>query len=195
MEIATELVKKLRDKTGISIMQCRKALEESNSDMEKAIIILQKKSKEVASKKQDRTLGAGTVSAYIHSTGNVGCMVELLCETDFVAKNEEFVRLARDIAMHATATNPQFLKMEDIDDNSKAMAMEVFAKDVEGKSGDMKEKILQGKLSSYWSERVLLDQPFIKDPSVTIKDLIEKATQKFGEKTELSRFVRFSVTS
>jgi elongation factor Ts len=194
MQISTELVKQLRDKTGISIMQCRKALEEAGGDMDKAVMVLQKKSKEVASKKEDRTLGAGTVASYIHSTGSVGCMVELLCETDFVAKNEEFVKLARDIAMHAAATNPQFLKMDDIDEKSKAMAVEVFAKDVEGKPEDIKAKILEGKLASYWSERVLLEQPFIKDPDAKIKELLDRATQKFGEKTELSRFARYSVT-
>ncbi len=194
MAITTDQIKELRDKTGISVMQCRKALEEASGDMDKAVMILQKKSKEVASKKEGRVLGAGVVSAYTHSTGNVGSLVELLCETDFVAKNEEFVRLARDIAMHVTASNPQFLKIEDIDEKSKSMAQEVFAKDIEGKPDDMKAKILEGKLSSYWSERVLLEQAFIKDPSVTINGLIERAVQKFGEKMELSRFVRYSVT-
>ncbi len=194
MEITTELVKQLRDKTGISVMQCKKALEEVGGDMEKAVMLLQKKSKDIASKKGDRTLGSGVVASYIHATGSVGTMVELLCETDFVAHNEEFKALARDIAMHATATNPQFLKTEDIDDKAKAMATEMFAKEVEGKPEDIKAKVLEGKLASYWSERVLLEQPFVKDPEVTIRGLLERAVQKFGEKTELSRFVRFSVS-
>lgn len=193
MEIKTDQVKVLREKTGISIMQCRKALEEAEGDLDKAVIILQKKSKDVASKKEGRTLGAGVVASYIHSTGNVGTLVELLCETDFVAKNEEFIKLARDIAMQATATSPQFIKMEDIDEKSMNTAKEVFAKDVEGKPDDIKLKIMDGKLSSYWSERVLLEQAFIKDPEVTVKTLIERAVQKFGEKMELSRFVRYSV--
>ncbi len=194
MEITTELVKQLRDKTGISIMQCKKALEEVGGDMEKAVMLLQKKSKDIASKKGDRTLASGAVSSYIHATGSVGTMVELLCETDFVAHNDEFKALARDIAMHATATNPQFLKIEDIDEKSKEMAIEMFAKELEGKPEDMKAKILEGKLASYWSERVLLEQPFIKDPEVTIKGLLERAVQKFGEKMELSRFARYSVS-
>ncbi len=194
MEITTELVKELRDKTGVSVMQCKKALEETGGDMEKATMLLLKKSADIASKKSDRTLGAGVVSAYVHSTGNVGVMLELLCETDFVAKNEEFKALARDIAMHATATNPQFLKMEDIDEHANGLAKEMFLKEVEGKPEDMKAKILEGKLSAYWSERVLLNQAFIKNPDVTIKNLLESATQKFGEKIELSRFVRYSVT-
>lgn len=194
MQITTELVKELRDKTGVSVMQCKKALEETGGDMEKATMLLLKKSADIASKKSDRTLGAGVVSTYVHSTGNVGVMLELLCETDFVAKNEEFKALARDIAMHATATNPQFLKMEDIDEHANDLAKEMFLKEVEGKPEDMKAKILEGKLSSYWSERVLLNQAFIKNPDVTIKNLLESATQKFGEKIELSRFTRYSVT-
>lgn len=199
MQITTELVKELRDMTGVSVMQCKKALEETGGDMEKAKMLLLKKSADVASKKSDRTLGAGFISTYVHSTGNVGVMLELLCETDFVAKNEEFKALARDIAMHATATNPQFLKMEDIDEHSNNLAKEMFLKDISGgasadKPEDMKTKILEGKLASYWSERVLLDQAFIKNPDVTIKNLLESATQKFGEKIELSRFVRYSVT-
>ncbi len=194
MQITTELVKELRDKTGVSVMQCKKALEETGGDMEKATMLLLKKSADIASKKSDRTLGAGVVSTYVHSTGNVGVMLELLCETDFVAKNEEFKALARDIAMHATATNPQFLKIEDIDEHSNDLAKEMFIKEVEGKPEDMRAKILEGKLASYWSERVLLNQAFIKNPDVTIKNLLESATQKFGEKIELSRFVRYSVT-
>jgi elongation factor Ts len=194
MEITTELVKQLRDKTGVSIMQCKKALEETGGDMEKAVMLLLKKSADIASKKSDRTLNAGVVSTYVHSTGKVGTMLELLCETDFVAKNEEFKTLARDIAMHATATNPQFLKTEDIDEKANEMAKEMFAKEVEGKPEDMKAKILEGKLAAYWSERVLLNQSFIKNPEVTIKNLLESATQKFGEKIELSRFVRYSIS-
>lgn len=194
MEITTEEVKQLRDKTGVSIMQCKKALEETQGDMEKAILVLQKKSADIAVKKGDRTLGSGVVASYIHNTGRVGTMVELLCETDFVANNEEFKKIAHDIAMHISATNPQFLKAEDIDEHSNEMAKEMFIKEVEGKPEDMKAKILEGKLAAYWSERVLLDQAFIKNPELKIKNLIESAVQKFGEKIELSRFVRYSIS-
>jgi elongation factor Ts len=193
MEITTEIVKQLRDKTGVSIMQCKKALEETGGDVEKAVMVLLKKSAGVAEKKQGRTLGAGIIEAYVHNTQKVGVMVELLCETDFVAKGEEFKKLARDIAMHAAATNPQFLKREDIDEKSAEMANEMFAKEVEGKPEEIKTKILTGKLDAYWSERVLLEQAFIKNPELTIRNLIESATQKFGEKIELSRFVRYSI--
>jgi elongation factor Ts len=162
--------------------------------MEKAVMVLQKKSADIASKKSERMLHAGVVSSYIHATGTVGSMVELLCESDFVANNEEFKKLARDIAMHATATNPQFLKIEDIDEHSMDLAKEMFAKEVDGKPEEMKAKILEGKLSAYWSERVLLDQAFIKNPDLTIKNLVQSAVQKFGENIEVARFVRYSVS-
>ena len=193
-EITTELIKQLRDKTGISVMQCKKALEETSGDMEKAVMLLQKKSADITSSKMGRTLHSGVVSSYIHATGTVGTMVELFCETDFVANNDEFKKLARDIAMHITATNPQFLKTEDIDEHSMGLAKEMFLKEVDGKPEEMKAKILEGKLSAYWSERVLLNQAFIKNPELTITNLLQSAVQKFGEKIEIGRFVRFSVS-
>ncbi len=194
MEITTELIKELRDKTGISVMQCKKALEEVSGDMEKAIVLLQKKSAEAAVKKGDRVLGAGIVEAYMHNTHTIGAMVELLCETDFVAKNDEFKALARDIAMHVSATNPQFLKIENVDEHAQALAKEMLLKEVLDKPADMQEKILEGKITAYWKERVLLSQSFIKNPDLTIQNLIESATQKFGEKVEVSRYVRYSVS-
>src|SRR4051812_12228574 len=133
MEITTELVKKLRDMTGVSVMQCKKALDEAKGDIEKAVIILQKKSGELAAKKADRTFGAGTVAAYVHSTGRVATMVELVCETDFVSNNDEFKTLARDIAMHVAASNPAFLKREDISEDARKKAAEVFAEEVKDK--------------------------------------------------------------
>ncbi len=193
--ITTEQVKELRDRTGLSIMQCKKALEETGGDMDKAIVILQKKSGDIASKKSDRTLGAGAVQSYIHGTGSVGAIVELSCETDFVAKNEEFKAIAYDIAMQVAATNPQFLSMTDVTPESKKAAEEVFKGELEGKPEDMKAKILEGKLNAYFGEQVLLDQPFIKNSDLKIKDLITGATQKFGERIEIRRFVRFSTQS
>jgi elongation factor Ts len=199
MEITTETIKQLRDKTGVSVMQCKKALEETGGDVEKAVLVLLKKSAGVAEKKQGRTLGAGIIEAYIHNTQKVGTMVELLCETDFVAKGEEFKKLARDIAMQVSATNPQFLKREDIDEHSAGLAEEMLVKEMEadskgaGKPEEIKAKILTGKLDAYWAERVLLEQVFIKNPDLTIRQLIDSAIQKFGEKIELSRFVRYSI--
>jgi len=195
MEITTKTIKELRDQTGISVMQCKKALEEAKGDMEKAIMLLKKKSGEVALKKAGRSLGAGTIAAYIHAGGTVGVMVELSCETDFVAKNEEFKKLAYDIAMHAAATNPEFISSDDISDEDKKKAMEMFEKEVKesDKPEEIKKKMLEGKLNSYFNERTLLDQPFVKNPDVTIKGLLESAVQKFGERTEVTNFTRFAI--
>lgn len=193
--ISIEDVKALRDRTGLSIMQCRKALEEAGGDMEKAVVILQKKSGDIASKKSDRALGSGTIQSYIHGTGAVGAIVELSCETDFVAKNEEFKALAYDLAMQVAATDPQFLKMEDITPEAKVAAESVFAAETEGKPEELKAKILEGKLNAYFGEQTLMEQTFIKNPEMKIKDLVSGATQKFGERTEIRRFVRFSTQS
>ncbi len=191
--ITTEQIKTLRDGTGISVMQCKKALEEAKGDMEKAMIILRKKGADIAVKKSDRTLGAGVVSAYIHVNGNVGAMVELSCETDFVAKNQEFKTLAYDIAMHIAASNPTYLKSEDINEDAKAKAREVFAKEIVGKPAALADKIMEGKLKSYFGETTLLEQPFIKNPDLTIQGLIQAGIQKFGEKIAVAHFARFSV--
>jgi len=194
MNITTAEIKALRDETGLSIMQCRKALEEAGGDKEKAKILLSKKSGDIASKKGDRTLGAGTIAAYIHASGNIASMVELSCETDFVSKNEEFKALAKDLAMQVAATNPAFLKREDIGEEERSKAAEAFKGEVEGKPEEMKEKILTGKVDAYFAEKVLLEQPFIKNPDQKIQDLINGAVQKFGERTEIRRFARFSVS-
>jgi len=194
MAITTEQIKELRDRTGISIMQCKKALEETSGVMEQAVVVLRKQGAKSAEKKSDRTLGAGTVASYIHAGGNVGSMVELSCETDFVSKNEDFQKLAYDIAMHVAALNPEYLKIEDVPEEAKTKVKEVFEKEVEGKPEEMKEKILSGKLDAYFKEKALLSQPFVKNPELTIHDLVQGAIQKFGEKTELTRFVRFSTS-
>jgi elongation factor Ts len=192
--ITTEQVKELRDKTGVSIMQCKKALEDAGGDFDKAMVLLKKKGAEIAEKKGDRTLAAGAIGAYIHASGNIGGMVELWCETDFVAKNEDFKALARDIAMQVVATNPKFLNAEDISPEERAKASEVFAKEVEGKPENMKAQILEGKLNAYFKDMVLMEQPFIKNGDLTVAQMISNAVQKFGEKTQIGRFARFSTT-
>lgn len=191
--ITTEQVKELRDSTGLSIMQCKKALEEAAGDMGKAIILLQKKGVGIAAKKADRSLGAGTVVSYVHSNGTIASLVELLCETDFVAKNEEFKALAHNIAMQVAATAPLYLKMADIPTAVKKEAEEVFAKEVEGKPAEIKAKILEGKINSYFKDKVLLEQAYIKNPEVSVNGLIEAFIQKFGERTEIGRFYRLGV--
>jgi len=191
--VSTELVKELRDQSGVSIMQCKKALEEAGGDIAKALVLLRKSSSGASAKKADRTFKAGTIQAYIHANGTVAAMVELDCETDFVANNEAFKALARDIAMHVTATNPKFLRKEDVTEADTKAAREVFAAEVKDKPAAMQAKILEGKLATYFAEMVLLDQPFIKDPSVTIQGLVDGAVQKFGEKTAVGRFIRYKI--
>lgn len=194
MKITTEQIKELRDETGVSVMQCKKALEEAEGDIEKAKIILRKISKQAADKKSERTLGSGTVVSYIHGDGRVGTLLELLCETDFVARNEDFKALAKDLAMHVTALAPEYLKVEDIKEEEKTKAKELFEKEIDSsKPKDIRDKIMEGKLSSYFGEKVLLEQSFIKNPETTVRSLLEQAVQKFGERTEIGRFVRFSI--
>ncbi len=191
------MVKQLRDETNVAIMQCKKALEDAGGDMEKARIALRKKSAEIATKKADRTLGSGVVAAYIHGNSTVGAMVELNCETDFVAKNEDFKQLAYDIAMHVAAVAPKYRVEEDIQEVERAKAIEFFKEEVDkqmaGKPEEIKQKALDGKISAYFAEQVLMKQPYVKNPDITIAQLIEGAVQKFGEKTELARFSRFVV--
>lgn len=179
--------------TGISVMQCKAALVEAEGDIKKALLILSKKSGTIAAKKGDRVLGAGAVSSYIHANKEVGSMVVLRSETDFVSKNEEFIALARELALQVAASNPQYVRREDIPEDKLNEFKNLFVKEVEGKPENMKETILAGKLDAYLKGVVLLEQPFIKDPEKTIRNLIEGAIQKFGERVEIEKFMRFSV--
>ncbi|MFA6414700.1 MAG: elongation factor Ts [Candidatus Paceibacterota bacterium] len=191
MEITTESIKELREMTGVSVMQCKKALEEAGGDLAKAEVILKKHSAASAEKKADRTLAAGAVGSYVHE-GAIGAMAILSCETDFVAKNPEFVALARDIAMQVAATNPAYTSADEIPADAKQAALAVFEKEVADKPKEMQAKILEGKMESYFRDQVLLDQAFIKDESKTVRNLLAEATQKFGERVEISRFARLS---
>lgn len=193
MEITSAQLKELRDKTGISVMQCKKALEEAGGDMEKAVIILKKKRSEAAEKKSDRELGAGAVGSYVHNTNEVAAMVLLACETDFVSKNEEFIALAKDIAMHVAATDPKFVSKSELPEDAIEKAKEVFAPELEGKPEDMKEKIMQGKLDSYFKDQILMEQDFVKNPEQTIGEMVSGAVQKFGENVSIAQISRVSV--
>lgn len=186
-------VKALRDETGVAIMQCKRALEEAGGDIEKAKVLLRKQSAIAASKKADRTLAAGVAAAYTHAGGSVVGAVVLACETDFVSRNEEFSALARDIAMHVAAMAPQFRSKEDVKLEDIRAAREVFEGEVANLPEAVRSKALEGKISSYLGERVLMDQPFIKDQTHTVRQLVEQAIQKFGEKIEVLRFERLSV--
>lgn len=193
MEITSVQLKELREKTGISVMQCKQALEEAEGDMDKAVIILKKRRAEAADKKADRELGAGAVGVYVHNTNEVAATVLLSCETDFVSKNEEFIALAKDIAMHVAASDPKFIAKEELGDDAVEKAKEVFAPELEGKPEEMKEKIMEGKLASYFKDQILLEQDFIKNPEQTIGEMISGAVQKFGENVSVAQISRVSV--
>lgn len=189
----TEEIKALRDETGVSVMQCKKALEEAGGDVEKAKVILRKISASIASSKADRTLGAGVAAAYTHAGGSVVGAVVLACETDFVSKNQEFGKLAYDIAMHVAAMNPQFRSREDVTEQDLKAARAVFEGEASKVPETVRTKVVEGKVDSYLKERVLLEQPFVKDPTITVRGLLDSAIQKFGEKVEIVRFERLSV--
>jgi len=193
MEITSAQLKELRDMTGISVMQCKKALEEAGGDMDKAVIILKKKRSEAAEKKSDRELAAGSVGVYVHNTNEVAAMVLLACETDFVSKNPEFIALAKEIAMQVAATSPAFISRSEVSEEIIQKAKEVFAPEVEGKPEEMKEKIMEGKLSAYFRDQILLEQPFIKNPDITINEMVSGAVQKFGENVAVVKISRVSV--
>ena len=192
MAITTDVIKALRDETGVSIMQCKKALEEAGGDREKAKVILRKQSSIDAKKKSTRVLGAGVASAYTHAGGAVVGAVVLACETDFVSKNEEFARLAYNIAMHVAAMNPEWKARHDVEEKDIKAAQAVFEKEAADVPEAMRTRAVEGKMESYLKERVLLLQSYVKDPSITVEQLINSAVQKFGEKIELVRFERLS---
>jgi len=189
----TEEIKALRDETGVSIMQCKKALEEAGGDREKAKVILRKHASASASKKADRALGAGIAAAYTHAGGQVLAAVILACETDFVSRNPEFQTLARDIAMQVAAMDPQFIARENVKESDLAKAREVFEEEAVNIAEANRMKAIEGKLDAFIREKILLEQPFVKDPSFTIRELIDSGVQKFGEKIAVVRFERLSV--
>lgn len=194
-EITTEKIKELRDQTNISVMKCKEALEEAGGDMEQAIKILEKQSGAAAAKKADRDLGAGVVASYIHAGSTVGALVELQCETDFVARNEEFQKLAYEVAMHVAAMNPRYVSRAEVPEEELKEKEEEFAAEAADKPEDVREKIVAGKLDSYFSKFVLLEQPYIKDDEKTIEDLLHEATQTFGENAAIGEISRIETLS
>jgi elongation factor Ts len=191
--ISSEVVKKLRDKTGAGMMDCKNALMATNGDMEQAIDYLRKKGAAVAAKRADRETNQGVVEAYIHAGGRIGAMVELNCETDFVAKTPGFKQLAHDIAMQVAAMSPQYVSRDQIPQAVIEKELEIYkvqAKN-EGKPAQIAEKISQGRLEKFYQETVLIEQSFIKDSGKTIKDIIDEEIAKVGEKITVRRFLRY----
>jgi elongation factor Ts len=191
--ISSDVVKKLRDKTGAGMMDCKIALSESNGDMDLAIEYLRKKGAAVAAKRADRETNQGVVEAYIHAGGRIGAMVELNCETDFVAKTPGFKQLAHDIAMQVAAMSPQYVSREQIPQTVIEKELEIYKEQAqnEGKPAQIAEKISQGRLEKFYQETVLIEQSFIKDSGKTIKDIIDEETAKVGEKITVRRFLRY----
>lgn len=195
IKISAKLVKELRTLTGASIMECRNTLVEAEGDLKKAAENLRKRGKEKAVKKAERATTEGVVVSYIHSNKRIGVMVELLCETDFVAKNSEFQKLAHDLAMQIAATDPKCLSPENVDEKEKSeyeeFAREEFKK--ENKPAEILEKMVSGKVKKHFDEISLLSQPFVKDPDTTVEDLIKEKIAKIGENIQVGNFVRFEI--
>ncbi len=192
--ISAELVKNLREKTGVGMMECKKALTESNGDFEKAIDLLRQKGLATAQKKAGRTASEGLIESYIHM-GKIGTMVEVNCETDFVARTDDFKELVKDIAMHVTAANPIYLSREDVPQNVIEREKEIYRVQVADKPPQVVEKIIEGKLEKFYADFCLLDQIFIKDPDQKkkIKNLITDKIAKLGENIIIRRFTRFQL--
>jgi elongation factor Ts len=194
MSISAELVKELREKTGVGFMECKSALQESNGDMESAVTILRKRGLASLSKKSGRETKDGLIGAYIHN-GKIGVMLELNCETDFVARNPDFQTLVKDIAMHIAASDPQFIRKEDVSEDVLEKEREIYTVQARatGKPENVLEKIVDGRMSKYFSEACLLEQPFVKDPAITVRDHIAAHIQKIGENIQVRRFTRYKL--
>jgi len=195
MEIKAETVKELRQRTGIGMMECKQALKESKGDIEKAILILRKKGYARAQDKMSRETVEGIIGSYIHLNGKIGVLLEVNCESDFVARNDEFKELVKNIAMHIAASDPKYVSSEDIPpevlDQEKEITREQF-KDSK-KPPEIVDKIVQGKLGKFYEEVCLLNQPYVKDDKVSIEQLVASHIAKFGENIRINRFARYEL--
>lgn len=192
-EIKAGQVKELRDKSGVSMMECKKALQESNGDIAKAELILREKGLAAASKKSSRATNQGLIDSYIHLGSKIGVMLEVNCETDFVARNEMFKEFVHNIALHIAASAPKYVSKEDIPSEIIEAEKEIYRKQAlnEGKPEAVLEKIAEGKLKKFYEDNCLTDQPYVKDNDLTVGDLLKEAILKIGENIVIRRFVRF----
>jgi elongation factor Ts len=195
VKIDAKLVKELREKSGAPMGDCKKALEEAKGDMEEAFVVLRKRGMASAAKKASRTTNEGAVGTYIHAGGKIGVLLELNCESDFVARTEDFQELLKDIAMHIAAVDPRFVSREDVTEEDLEREKDVYRAQAasSGKPANIIEKMLEGKLAKFYEEFCLLDQPFIKESSQTIAQLIATKVGKLGENISVRRFARFKV--
>lgn len=194
-EITAAAVKDLRDKTGAGMMDCKNALVESNGDVEKASALLRKKGIASASKKASRVVNEGRVEAYIHPGSKIGVLVEINCETDFVAKTDDFSTFSRDVAMQIAASSPSFVKRDEVDKETIDKELEIYRDQAksQGKPENIIEKIATGKLDKFYSEICLMEQPFVKDPDKTIENLVTETIARLGENISIRRFSRFKI--
>lgn len=195
MEIAADRVKELRVKTGAGIMDCKEALKVSNGNFDKAVDFLREKGLSAATKKSSRATKVGLITSYIHMGGKVGVMIEVNCETDFVAKTENFKNLTRDLAMHVAAMNPLYVKPEDVPEATLQREKDIYRKQViaEGKPEKIADKIVEGKLKKFYEEVCLVKQKFIRDTNMTVEDLIKASIAATGENILVKRFVRYQL--
>jgi elongation factor Ts len=195
MDITAELVKRLREKTGVGLMDCKEALKHASGDMEKAIEFLREKGLAKIQKRVGKTASEGLIGSYIHTGGKIGVMVEVNCETDFVANTKEFQEFVKDIAMQITASNPLYIQREDIPEEVKTKEKNIYIKQAleSGKSEKIVDKIAEGKMEKFYQEVCLMEQSFIKNPDITVKELLEELVVKLGEKIVIRRFVRFQL--
>ncbi len=193
MKITAQLVNELRQRTGIGMMDCKKALQEAEGDIEKAITVLRKKGMALAKDKMGRTASDGAVGAYIHMNGKLGVLVEINCESDFVARNHEFQDLVKNVAMHIAAANPTFVSSQEVPADVLEQEKDIIRSQFKdsNKPAEIVEKIVEGKLGKFYSEVCLLNQPFIKDDKLTVEQLITTFIAKFGENIKVKRFARF----
>lgn len=194
-EITSDMIKELREKTLAGMLDCKKALTECGGDMEKAVDYLRKKGLASAGKKAGREAKEGIVASYIHLNGKIGVLLELNCETDFVAKNAEFQALAKDLCMQVAAANPQYVSEDEVPAENVQREREIYREQMKdsGKPAEVLEKIIDGKMKKYYSEVCLLDQEYIKDPKVIIKDLVKNLISTIGENITVGRFSRFQI--
>ncbi len=194
-EITAAMVKELRDKTGAGMMDCKKALQEAGGDFDKAVELLRKKGIAKAAKRAEREANEGVVTAYIHPGSKLGVLVEVNCETDFVAKTDDFQEFAKNIAMHIAASSPLAVKREDLDQEVIEKEKQLYREQAleSGKPEHIVDKIVEGRLEKYFSEVCLLEQPYVKDPDKTIKDLLTETIARVGENITIKRFARFRI--
>jgi elongation factor Ts len=195
MQVTAQMVKELRERTGAGMMDCKAALAETGGDMDKAVDLLRKKGLAAAAKKAGRVAAEGVVGSYIHAGGKIGVLIEVNCETDFVAKTEEFQQLVRDIAMHVAASEPRFVRREEVTADILEREREIYREQAaaSGKPANVIEKIAEGKMEKFYAEACLLEQPFVKNPDQTVGQLVTEAVAKIGENIQVRRFVRYKL--